>query len=114
VRHVAISENDLVNLVFPNQRFEFVFATDRDTARVERSCQLGRINPVLDTGNLCCRKGDDFITFIIPVVQIEVVKIAPSGAHDDDFTSLHHELLSPGEEGKPASAVPANSTTAES
>ena len=59
VRHVAIGEDDLFDLLVADQTFQFFFFIDGDAFRVQRSGQLGGITPPADAGDLCRGEGDD-------------------------------------------------------
>src|SRR5690606_3770157 len=63
---------------------KLLFRDDRDALGIRRACQSGRVDASFDVGDLRRGKGDDMIGPILPESDVEVVKIAAGGPHDDD------------------------------
>ena len=89
VGYVRICEHDLVDLQLADEPQQLVFEVDGDPIRVARTGQLGRIPPVLDERDLGGREGHHLGFRVVPIDDVEVVEVAPSGAHDQD-TPGHH------------------------
>jgi len=83
MRHITVRKYHLVHLVFPNQVLQFAFRVNRNSFRVQRSSKLSRIAATFNVGNLCRRKCHNFVILVVTEENIEVVKVAPSGAHDE-------------------------------
>ncbi len=65
---------------------------DRDAFRIEFPGQFRRISAAFDVGDLGCSKCHYFIVFVVTEIDIEVVEVAPGGAHDES-TGWHRFSL---------------------
>src|SRR6185295_1653992 len=64
---------------------------DRNALRVAAAGQRRRVAAIVDSGDLRRRgEGHDLVFGAAFEEHVEVVKIAPSGAHDDDSSWLTH------------------------
>ena len=61
VGYVAVSKDDLLNLLFENQRFEFFFRIDGNTVGVDGAAQRGRVATVFDSRDLSRGERHDFV-----------------------------------------------------
>jgi hypothetical protein len=95
VRDIAVSKNDLVDAFILNQLHQVAFGIDRDPLRVTGTRQLRGIEPALDIWNLGGCKCHDFILRIVAEEDIEIMKIAPGGAHDEGTDGGHFWGCSP-------------------
>ena len=86
---VGIGKDDLVDAQHADQRRHLALRVDRDARRVELARKLGGIAPAVDVGDLRRGEGDDLVVLVVPEYQVEVVEIAPGGAHDQN-TLLRH------------------------
>jgi len=65
------------------------FGINADAVGIKLSGQFRRIFPPIDIGNLRGGKSNYFIRFILAVKCVEIVKIAPGGAHNNHFGTRH-------------------------
>jgi len=84
VADVAVGKDDLVDLQLADQPVQVGLGVDRDTLRIQLACQLGRVEPALDVGNLGGGECDHLIAVVSPKEHVEVVEISPGRAHDQD------------------------------
>ena len=92
VLEIRVSEDDLVDVVLVDELRQLLLGPDRDPVRVQRAGERGRIDAVVDAGDLRRREGDDVGVRIVAEGDVEVVKVASAGSHDDDLA--HFSLLS--------------------
>src|SRR3989304_8940083 len=76
---------------------QFGFRVDGDAVRVVVTGQLRRVAAVGYVGDLGGRERHDAVLGPLPVVHVEVVKIAPGGAHYDDVRHIRSRLTAPGD-----------------
>ncbi len=89
---VRIGEDDLIHPEIADQVRELAFGMDWDSLRIVRPGQLGGVAAAIDVRDLCRGECDDLVTGVAPEEGVEVVEIAPCGAHDQ-HTCLSHDLL---------------------
>ena len=75
-------------------RSSSLLGDDRDARRIEGTGELGRVAAVGDARDLRRGEGDDLDVGIVSVDDVEVMEVAPRGAHDDDSPAVHRGLLS--------------------
>ena len=92
MRHITVGEDDLFCTILLDEVEQFFLGADGDSARVQRTSQLFRIDASFNVGDLGGGKGYNFVILIPAEEGVEVVKIAPCGAHDDGF-DRHRKLL---------------------
>ena len=88
VGHIAVAEHRRVDLCTAHQLLQLALGKNRNSGGIARPRQTRRIAAILNVGNLRRSEGDNFIGRVLAEVDVEIVKIAPGSAHDDD--SLHH------------------------
>jgi hypothetical protein len=93
VGHVAVCEDDPVDLLAREDPFELRLRDDVDAVRVERTRELRRVAPAIDPGNLGRRERDDLDVGVVSVHDVEVMEIAPCRAHDHDLQAVHGRPL---------------------
>ena len=79
MRQVAVSENDLLNLVPMDDLFQIGLRKNRNAVRIDWSAQRLRIASILDARNLRGRKPRDLLARIVTKADVEGVKISSSG-----------------------------------
>ena len=89
VGDVGIGEHRLVDLLTLEELLKLTFRHDGYALRIEYAGKIRRIPAVSDIGNLRSREGHNAHGGVISEYAIEVVKIAPCGAHDDDVFPCH-------------------------
>ena len=89
VRDVRVREDDLVDALVADEPLELVLGDDRDPGGVAVARQLGRVDAAVDVRDLGGGERDDLDVLAAPVEEVEVVKIAPGGADDDDPCGIH-------------------------
>ena len=92
VLEVGVAEDDLVDVELADQLTQLLLGADRDPLRIARPGQRGRIDALVDAGDLGRREGDDVGVRVVAEGDVEVVEVASSGSHDDDLA--HCGLLS--------------------
>ncbi len=108
VGDVAVGEHDRLDPFVADHPLELLLGEDRDPGRMELARQLGRIAPSGDARDLGRGEGHDLDGRIVPVGDVEVVEVAPGGAHDQDSPSAHDGLLcrsTPGRHSQPGVAI---------
>jgi len=93
VGHVAVGEDDPVDLLAGEDLLQLGLRDDVDAVRVERPGELRRVPTVIDPGNLGGREGDNLDAGVVAVDDVEVVEVAPGGAHDHDLCAVHGRPL---------------------
>jgi len=89
VRYVAVGEHHLVHLVPADDRSKVVLRQYRDAGGVQRPCQGGRVAPPLYVRDLSGGEGDHVVPVVVTEIGVEVVEVAPSGAHDHYLYPFH-------------------------
>ena len=84
MRHVAIGEDDLVDVPGTAEPVEFRFIDNRDAVGIQSTSELGRISPPRNSGYLGRGKGDNLAHWVIAIDHVEVVEIATRSAEDDE------------------------------
>jgi hypothetical protein len=91
VRHIAVGEDDFVD-VFPlDQVLDLGLGQDGDAIRVERTGQLGRIAAPGDVGDLRRGEGHHLAGRIAPEHPVEVVEV-PTGSAQDHHPPARHPM----------------------
>ena len=90
--HIAVRKDDLFRAILLDEIKQFFLGSDGDSARVQVTSQLFGIEASFNVGNLGGGKSYNFVILIPSEKCIEVVKIAPCGAHNDGF-DRHRKLL---------------------
>jgi hypothetical protein len=90
VLHVAIGENDSVDITIANDPLHLLLFQDRDPFRVLRARQLGWIATVGYVGYLSRGESDYPELSVVTKHDVEVVKIPASSAQNE--YSLHGSL----------------------
>ncbi len=93
VGDVAVGEYDPVDLLAREDAFEIGLRDDVDAVRVEGPGELRRVAPVIDPGDLGGRERDDLDRWVVAIDDVEVVEVAPGGAHDDYLRAVHGRPL---------------------
>src|SRR5450759_5141568 len=81
--NVRIGENNLFDLVFFDQLEQVGLGKDGNTFWIQFPSKLRRIRATLDVGDLGCSESHHFIVLVIAEIDIEIVEVAPGGAHDE-------------------------------
>ena len=55
--------------------------------------ELGWEAAILDVGDLGRGEGHDLVIRVIPIIDIEIVKITSGSTHDDHFDGIFHLFL---------------------
>ncbi len=84
VRDVAVGEHHPVHSLAETDRLQVGLVEDRDAVRVVRSGQRSRIPSVAQPGNLGLGERDHAHLGVLAIDHVEVVEVAPGGAHDQD------------------------------
>jgi hypothetical protein len=82
--HVAVGEDHVMDALPPAKRLQFRLVHDRDALRIEASGEGRGIPAPADARDLGGGEGDDLDGRIVPVGDIEVVKVAPGRPQDHD------------------------------
>ena len=61
IRYVAVGEDAVVYVEVLDELGKVLFRVDGNAIRVEGACELGRILPAFDVGNLRCGERDDVV-----------------------------------------------------
>jgi hypothetical protein len=89
VRHVGVGEDDVGHAQVSDQLPKVLLGEYRDALGIEASGELRRVATAVNAGYLRRGERDDLPVRIIAVMNVEVVKIAPGGTHDEDPRSEH-------------------------
>jgi len=92
--HIGISEDDLIDLMFPDQVYQRILRHDRDTLGVQAAGQLSRVGSAFNIRNLCSRECHHLVVLVVAEIDIEVVKVAAGRAHDNHTTPFHEAPIS--------------------
>jgi len=82
VGHIGVGEDYLFDLVFLDQIHQLFFGVNGDSGGIEPASQFRRVGAPLDIGDLRGGEGDHLVIRVVAEENVEVVKIAPGGAHD--------------------------------
>jgi len=82
VRHVRVGEDDVVDLMLADELLEGGLGQDRNSVRIQRTGELGRILAPVDVRDLRRGEGDHLALGPVPVDEVEVVKVASGSAGD--------------------------------
>jgi hypothetical protein len=93
VAHVAVGEHHRIDVVVADDLLELLLGQDGNPGGVQRACQFRRISAIGNARNLGRGEGNDLDVRIVAVDDVEVVEVAPSGAHDRDSPAVHRGLL---------------------
>jgi len=85
---------DVVFVHHARSQAEVIFGEDRDALRVELAGQRRRIQSIVDVRNLVGGERDDVVPGIGAIDDVEVVEVAPGGAHDDRADAFHDSTRS--------------------
>jgi hypothetical protein len=96
VRHVRVGEHDLVYVEVRDQPAQVFLGVDGDAIWIGGPCKLGRVATSLDAGDLSGRERDHLYLRIVAVGDVEVVEVAPCGAHDQDVPHATSSLRDTG------------------
>ncbi|GBD10008.1 hypothetical protein HRbin22_02271 [Candidatus Thermoflexus japonica] len=97
VAHIAVSEHHPIHLEAADQLGELLLGVDGDAVRVKGAGQLGGIQTPFDVRDLSGREGHDLIVRVVPEEDVEVVEVAPRGAHEDHTDAVRHGVRSSAE-----------------
>src|SRR5664280_1229093 len=90
VRNVTIGEHNEVNPLSREQTLQVRLGHDLNAVRIERAGQLPGVTSSGDAGDLSCGgEGHHLDARVIAVDDVEVMKVAPSGPHDDNTSTIH-------------------------
>jgi hypothetical protein len=92
MRHIAISEDHLIDALTADQLFHLVLGINGNTLGVLDTTQNGRVPPVGDPGDLGSSEGNDLILGIVTKIRIEGMKVPSSRAHDEYALDWHAML----------------------
>src|SRR5665809_160854 len=87
-------EHDLVDIVLGADPLEIVLGRDWDALRIEIAGELGRVDAILDAGDLGGGEGYDSVARVAPKGGIEVVEV-PTRRSDYDNTGWVCGLAEP-------------------
>jgi len=96
VGEVAVGQHDLVDLVVADDRRQLLLRQDRDAVGVVAAGQRGWVGAAGDPGDLGGGEGDHPGLRVVAEDGVEVVEVAPAGAHDHHGP---HGCLSPSDGG---------------
>jgi hypothetical protein len=88
VVHIAVGEDDLVDLPLAADAAELCLIVDGDAVRIARTCQGRRITPAGDAGDLRGREGHDVVCWVVAEGDVEIVEVAAGGSHDEDASGI--------------------------
>ena len=89
VGYIGIGKDDLFDAQFLDQARQLVFGVNRDTLGVELTGQFFGVEAAFDIGDLGGGESQDVVILIPSEKGIEVVEIAPGGAHDQGTDRGH-------------------------
>ncbi len=94
VADVAVGEDDGVDVLVPDDRLEIRLGPIGMPSSYSGPTSSGGYRAIGNPRDLRRGEGDDLHTRIVAVHDVEVVKVAPGRAHDDDSPAVHRGLLS--------------------
>ena len=89
VGHVGVREHDGVDLVLAHELLERRLRQDRNSLRIQRPGQFGRVAAPVDVRNLRGGKRDDVKLGTVAVHEVEVVKVPTGCSCDQDSPPRH-------------------------
>ena len=89
VGHIAVGEHHPFHVVLGDKLVQVRFGVDRYALRIKLTRKDGWIGLVLYAGDLGGGESDHLIGRVVPEEDVEVVKVAPRGAHDNDPGLFH-------------------------
>ena len=96
VGHIAVGKDSQVGARLAQHALEVGLGFNGNAFRVERAGERGGVAPPINIGDLCGRKGHHLIISVVAKEDIEIVKVAPGGAHNHNLAGLllrHCSLL---------------------
>ncbi len=84
VRYIAVREHYIIDMVFSDQILQILLFINGDPFGIERAAERRRIPSSRNVRYLCCGECDDVIAGVVPVQNVEVVKIASRRTGDHD------------------------------
>jgi hypothetical protein len=82
MRDVAVGKANLIHIMLFNQIGKVFLGINRDSFKVEFSCEVCWIFTAFDIRNLGCCESDNTIVCIVPVINVEIVEVSSGCAHD--------------------------------
>ena len=95
VRYITVGKHHFIHIEFRDQSGELVFIKYGNATWIQITGKLRRIDPLINIGNLCCRKTHHLYLRVVFVNCIEVMEIAAGRAHNQDLSSIHKCQLFP-------------------
>jgi hypothetical protein len=89
VSHVAVCEDTFIGVQVFYEPFKLTLLVNRNPVGVQLTREGSGIFSVCDVGDLCGCERYYFISRVVPVKSIKIVKIAPCRAYDDDSALMH-------------------------
>ena len=89
MRHIRIGKDNLFHFKFLDKLEQVNLGIDRYAFRIHLPSQLAGIRAPLDIGDLGRSECHHFIVRVIAEEDVEVVEVAPSGAHDESSNRGH-------------------------
>ena len=86
---VAVGEDRAVDLEIADQPLQLGLRIDVDALGIERAGELFGVAAAVDSGNLRRSEADDLEVGVVAKEDVEVVKVAPSGAQNQDSFAMH-------------------------
>ena len=83
VADIAVGKGNQVDLVFSDQIDNIRFRMDGDPIGIKATSKIRGITPVFDIGDLGRSKGNNIVSYVVSEINIEIVKVASGGSHDD-------------------------------
>ncbi len=84
VRDVAVGEDDVIDRMGVDDRFQLSFRDDGNAVRIQGPRYLRGVPPSGDIGNLGGGKGDHAAARVIAIDHVEIMEIAAGRTHDHD------------------------------
>jgi len=89
VGDVAVREDDLLHLPIADDGLEVRLGEDRDALGIEPAGERRGVLAAVDVRDLRGRESHDVVGGVVAVDDVEVVEVAPCGAHDDGADGAH-------------------------
>ncbi len=93
VGHVAVSKDHLVDLVLVDELLQLALVVNGNPLRIQLPRQLPGILLAGDVRDLGGGEGDHLVLGVVAEAGVEVMKIAPGGAHDQHANLVSHVVL---------------------
>jgi hypothetical protein len=87
--HVAVGEDHVMDALPAAEGVDIGLVHDRDALRIEPPGEGRGVPPPADARDLGGGEGDDLDGRIVPVDDVEVVKVAPGRPQDHDPPARH-------------------------